>query len=463
MQDRLDVAKPTRVRFGVLGFACSLSLLTYLDRICIMRAKADMEADLGLSPTDMGLVFSAFLLGYALFEVPGGMMGDRWGTRRTITRIVLCWSLFTALTGCVSTFELDSGLRLDLGWLVVPVVLNGLLVLLLIRFLFGVGEAGAYPNLSRVVRGWFPFQERAFAQGAIWMCARLGGAFAPFVIGRLSAVVGWRAAFWVLGLLGVGWTAVFALWFRNTPAEHPGCNDAERRLIAGSKESLAGEAGHSWPPLHLLLSSVTLWALCLASCCVCLAWYFYPTWQPQYLKEIFGISYEDSEILTGLPFLCGAVGCIVGGRLSDWLMQRTGNRRWSRSLVGVVGFGGAGLCMLSAGFVPLAWQAVCLLCLASLINDMAIPVIWAVCADVGGRHAGTVSGIMNMAGGVGAILSPSLIPVLLQYLPEHYSGPQRWHLIFAGMSVAWFVGAATWLFIDASKPLEEPSEMTHAL
>jgi MFS family permease len=495
--------RPTQVRFGVLGFACSLSLLTYLDRICIMRAKENMQADLGFSNNEMGWIFSAFTIGYMLFEVPGGWMGDVWGPRRVITRIVLCWSLFTALTGAVWSFSLDLG----------PFVLNSLAALLLIRFLFGVGEAGAYPNLTRVVGGWFPFHERAFAQGAIWMCARLGGAFAPFLIGRLSAALGWRQAFWVLGAAGVSWCVVFWPWFRDTPEEKPDCNEAERDLIRGNapgdadcedtsllsapqKETLlsseairAGaqvrgfaprpanraahdgfqegqphekkeaetaplsESGHAWPPWRCLLFSLTVWSLCAASCFVCFGWYFYPTWQPQYLKDVHGISYEGSELLTGAPFLCGAVGALTGGRLSDSLVRRTGSRRWGRSLLGIVGFTAAGLCVLGTGLATTAWQAVTLLCLAFLLNDLAIPVIWAACADVGGRYAGTVSGIMNMAGGVGAILSPILIPQVLTMLPAEYSGPQRWRLIFAGLAVSWFLGALAWVFIDAGKPL----------
>src|SRR5436305_778779 len=174
--------RPSRVRLVVLAFACTLSLITYLDRVCIMRVQDDIKSHLGLSPEQMGLVFSAFLLGYALFEVPGGWMGDRWGSRRVLTRIVLWWSVFTALTGFVNYFSYDSGLRIPFFGHVIPVLFDSFLAILLVRFLFGCGEAGAYPNLTRVNGLWFPFRERAFAQGAVWMSARLGGAVAPFVI-----------------------------------------------------------------------------------------------------------------------------------------------------------------------------------------------------------------------------------------------------------------------------------------
>jgi MFS family permease len=452
-------SEPTRVRLGVLGFACSLSLITYLDRTCIMRAKEDICSDLGFSNEQMGLVFSAFILGYALFEVPGGMMGDRWGSRRVLTRIVLCWSLFTALTGCVWRFSLDSGLRLGFGSWMVPLLFDSLVLMLLIRFLFGVGEAGAYPNLTRVVRDWFPFQERASAQGAIWMSARLGGAIAPSALGLLSVLLGWRRAFWVLGLVGLAWALLFVLWFRDRPEDMPACNEAERDHIHSGAPPLAPHTGHAWLPLRVLYTSLTIWGLACAAFWVCFGWYFYPTWQPQYLKDVHGVAYSGrlSEILTGLPFLCGALGCLLGGWLSDRLVRRLG-RRWGRSLIGLVGFTLAGLCVLATGFATAAWQAVGLLCLAFLVNDLAIPVIWATCADVSGRYAGTVAGLMNMIGGAGAMLSPALIPRALRWLPAGYTPAERWRLIFAGLAVSWFLAAAAWLVIDAGRHLSPSAD-----
>jgi MFS family permease len=444
--------RPTSVRFGVLAFACSLSLITYLDRVCISRVQKEIRQDLDIGAKGMGIVFGAFALGYALFEVPVGWLGDRWGSRRVLTFIVIWWSLFTALTGCVWRFTLESGRHIPFGSIEIPLLLNGLVVIVLARFMFGAGEAGAYPNLSRVVKAWFPYRERGLAQGGIWMSARLGGAIAPVVIGRLSAWFGWRQAFWALGTLGIVWAVAFYVWFRDRPEEMPDCNAAEVELIHADLQDRADTPGHSWPGLRPLLTSMSMWALCVASFAVSFGWYFYPTWQPQYLEEVYRISYDDSEILTGLPFLCGAVGSLIGGGISDRLVRRTG-RRWGRSLVGLFGFTGAGLCVLATGFVAQAWQAVALLCLAFLINDLAIPVIWAVSADVGGRFVGTVAGVMNTIGAFGALLSPALIPHVLAALPESMPADQRWQMIFAGLAVAWFIAAAAWLFIDASKPL----------
>jgi MFS family permease len=455
-------ARPTAVRFGVLGFACSLSLLTYLDRVCIMRAQEDMQRELGFTDFQFGLVFSAFLLGYLLLEIPGGWMGDVWGPRRVLTRIVVWWSVFTTLTGCVWPFSLDSGLRVGVDSWSVPLVFNALLAVVLIRFLFGAGEAGAYPNLTQVVRTWFPVRERGRAQGAIWMSARLGGAAAPYILGRLSVVLGWRLAFPVLGGLGVLWALAFWTWFRDRPSLKAGCNRAEQALIAGDSPAGCGkdqsadahrDGGHAWPGLAPLVRSLTLWGLCLAAACVSFAWYFFPTWQPKYLKEVYGISYSDSELLTGLPFLCGAVGAMLGGQVSDLLVTATGSRRWGRSLLGLIGFTSAGACILATGFVTASWQAVALFSAACLLNDLAIPVIWAVCSDVGGRFAGTVAGCMNMIGGLGGMLSPSLLPAVRAALNSRYTAVESWRITVAGLAVAWFIGAAAWLFINAGKPM----------
>jgi MFS family permease len=453
-----SVVRPTRVRYGVLGFACTLSLITYLDRVCIMRASEDIQNDLGFSIRQMGFVFSAFLVGYLLFEIPGGWMSDRWGSRRVLARIVLWWSAFTALTGCIWHFSFDTGRTLSLGGSTVPLIFDAFVLMLVVRFLFGAGEAGAYPTLTRVVCDWFPPLERASAQGLIWFSARLGGAVAPLVIGRLAVGLGWRPAFWILGVVGLVWAICFLLWFRSHPDKHPRCNEAERELIQG-RHTTVTRGGHAWPGVGRLAACLSLWAMSFAAFWVCFGWYFYPTWQPLYLKEVHGFSAQswEAEVLSGLPFLCGAFGALAGGRVSDLLVRRVG-LRWGRSLVGLIGFTGAGLCVMGTGFATSALQAVVLLCLAFFINDLAIPVIWAACADIAGRFAGTVAALMNTVGGFGAILTPALIPYVLRWLPKEWAPDQRWRIVFAGLAGAWFLAAAAWLFIDASKrlPQEDP-------
>lgn len=430
---------PSRVRFGVLGFACILAFITYLDRISMMRVRGDISENLGFSDFQMGWVFNAFTLGYLLFEVPVGWMGDAWGSRRVLTRIVLCWSVFTALTGAVWAFSLQVG-----G----VVVFDAFAAMLLMRFLFGCGEAGAFPILARVVGNWFPYQERGLAQGVIWNAARLGGAFSPVVIGRLAVWIGWRQAFWVLGAIGLVWCFFFHRWYRNTPEEKPEVNEAERELIRAGPYSFKSEqaaAAHAFPPWRRLLTSTNLMAVCLASAGVSFSWYFYATWQIKFLQDQYGLKDAYVEIVSGLPFVFGAAGSLIGGRLSDWLVPVLG-RRWGRSLLGFVSFSLTGLCILAAGFSPNIWLTMSLLCLGSFINDLAIPAIWAASTDIGGQYSGTVAGTMNMVGGLGPLISQPLMPWMIAH---GFSWPETLAVLTSG----WFIGALAWLRIDATEPL----------
>src|SRR5260370_34006881 len=226
------LSPPTRVRYGVLAFACVLSMVTYLDRVSIGIVAGNIESEFGLTNSQMGVLFGAFVLAYSLFEVPSGRLGDVFGPKRTLIRIVLWWSFFTALTGLIRPFSVDLG----------PFVFTGFAALLVVRFLFGAGEAGAYPNISRSFHNWFPFGERGSAQGAVWMAGRFGGGVTPLVVGSLiffvqlpdgSIVEHWRHIFWILGGLGATWCAGFWWWFRVRPAQHPSVNAAELAHIRG--------------------------------------------------------------------------------------------------------------------------------------------------------------------------------------------------------------------------------------
>jgi MFS family permease len=498
------------VRLGVLAFMCTLSLLTYLDRVCISQAQRDIQFELCISDVGLGLVLGAFAVGYGLLEVPGGGMGDRWGARRVLTGIVLFWSLFAALTGAADfianwmpsfntpAFATPVLLRLGTVGFLIRLAASAstvLLTLVTIRFLFGCGEAGAYPNITRVVNRWFPFRERGAAQGAVWMSARLGGAVSFVVLGALTTWLGWRQAFFVLGLAGAAWCVAFFWRFRDSPQAAPACNEGERDLIRDGAKQAAPHA-HAWPPLRPMATSLTLWALCVAAFGVSAGWWFFPAYQPKYLEEVYhvgsgaeGLAVKATALagllgapegpgpllviaatapappshnfswkavlLPGLPFAFGAIGCLVGGRLSDLLVRRLGSRRWGRSLVGIVGFGGAGLCVLATGFAANEYQAQALLCLAFLVNDFAVPIIWQASADVGGSYVGVVSGVMNSVGAAGAFLTMFLTPYVLGALPTALDPTQRWQVVFAGYAGCWFIAAAAWLFINAGKPIFE--------
>ncbi len=465
-------ALPTRYRFCVLAALCSLAFLTYLDRICIMRVQGDLERDLGfaqLTAADeqslrerglqadpqarakfaqdraterMSWVFSAFVAGYVLFEVPGGWLGDRWGARAVIFRIVLCWSLFTAATGGVkgitALFSSRAGPE------------QRLIAMIAIRFLFGVGEAGAYPNIARALGRWFPFRERATAQSFIWLSSRLGGAFAPGIIGVLMLLGGnWQRAFWILGLAGVAWAFVFLSWFRDRPEDKPQVNAAERELIragepaAGSIYDDASAPAFRW----LSLLSPNVLALCLVSFCVSFCFYFYITFLPKYLKDQFQVDYAQSQFISGLPLLLGGFACLAGGFLSDYAIRKTGSNRWGRSLIPIAGWTAAGLCAFAVSQLHSAVTVMALIVIAFAFQDLGVPSMWALPTDIGGRFAGTLGGWMNSAGAVGGMLSP--------LVAAKVSIAHGWNATFVVFGAVYLLGALAWLRVDASSPMHQ--------
>ena len=462
--------RPTRVRYLVLVLLCSPACLTYLDRICIMRVQGEIERDLNfdrLSAGDeralaakglannsearaklaqgranerMSWVFSAFVLGYVLFGLPGGWLADRFRPRAIILLIVLWWSLFTALTGGVRALAGLGFARPE------PWVLVGTMVL--VRFLFGLGEAGAYPNIARALGRWFPFRERGAGQGAIWLSSRLGGAIAPAVIGSLVvAAGGWQRAFWILGAAGMLWALLFFVWYRDRPEDKASANQAECALIrAGAVEQESiyqDEAPGRVPWARLFMSPNLLW-LYAASFTTNFSWFFYVTFLPEYLKDQFRVDYSDSELMTGLPLLVGGVACLAGGRLSDVLICWTGSKRWGRSLQGAIGLGVAAACALAVSRANSPWPVILIICTASAFQDLALPAMWSASVDIGGRFAGTVSGCMNSAGAIGAMLSP-LVAAKVAML-------WNWKAVFVVFAASYFLGALAWLRVDASRP-----------
>jgi MFS family permease len=440
----LAPAPPTLVRYKVLAWMCALSMITYIDRVCIKQVGGDIRGALGIDERDFAWVFSVFGLAYSLFEVPSGWLGDKLGPRRVLCRIVLCWSVFTALTGCVWAFALDSGYTITLpvidedltpALLEIPLVFNGFVLLLLIRFLFGMGEAGAYPNIARALRNWFPFERRGRAQGLLWMFGRWGGAVAPLLIGLLAGWFGWRGAFYAFGTLGVAWVLGFARWFRDTPAEHPGVNAAERLML-----SEAGKPGEKPPPLswRAMLSSPTLWCLFgmyfFSNC----GWCFFITWDVEYYKQVLKLDGGALAVASGAPLFCGGFACVLGGLVTD-RQVRVWGRRWGRTLQGCVACFLGGTFFLLALAAPWALASVVFLCLASFVKDFSMAVSWSTCLDVGHRYSGTVAGVMNM-GNLGTVVSPPIVAYLARR--------GDWELALVYSAAMFFTASACWLFVN---------------
>lgn len=413
-------ARPTRARYITIVFAITLAIIMYIDRVCISLTAPDMRRELGLTAIEMGWVFSIFGWAYALFEIPGGWLGDRIGPRRVLMRIVLWWSFFTAATGWV--WNLSS--------------------LLVTRALFGIGEAGCFPNLTRVFTTWLPAKERERAQATLWFAARWGGAFTPALVAYVLTLVSWRRAFEIFGVLGVVWALVFYWWYRDDPATHPSVNAAELALLPPASETSVASGQTPW---GIIFSSPTVWLLSLQYACLAYGWWFYVTWLPTYLREVRGINVT----LAGLPLLAGGFGCLISAALIPRLARATGSIVLARRIIAIVGFVGAAVATYTFSNVANPVTAMIVLALAGLFNDFVMPAAWAGCMDVGGRYSGTVSGTMNMMGGVAGALSPLVIGYLLTWTD------QNWTLTFYVSATVYVLGAVCWLFLDAHTPLEK--------
>ena len=423
-----DTPAPTRVRYQVMAFLCVLSFLTYFDRVCVMRARPDIKRDLEISDAQFGWILGAFWLAYALFEIPVGWWGDRFGARRTLSRIVLAWSLFTALSGSAT----------------------GFLSLLAFRFLFGVGEAGAYPNMARIQSRWLPPRSRGRAGGLLWLMARWGGAFSPVIFGTmlrafghlepLTGVAAWRMGFWVSGLLGLVWVVLFYPWFRDDPAQKPSANESELALIRAGRKP---EEAHPGTPRGMwadLFTSRSLWAMALLYLCGSFGWSFFVSWMPRFLDEVHHVSFEQSEWASAMPLFLGGLSCLLGGWLSDTLVKRTGWRRFGRAIFPIAGCTTAAAAMLGLRFVSTPTQAVALMCLAAAAYDFGQGANWASIVDIGGRFAGTALGLINMVGNMGNFIQPPAGDWILRNW--------GWPTMFVVYTGAYLAAAMMWLLID---------------
>lgn len=416
-----------KYRYRVLALLFLLSIITYLDRVCISVAGPRMQKELGLGPDLWGWVVGAFTLSYALFEIPTGAMGDRIGTRRVLTRIVLWWSAFTTLTGVVASFPM----------------------LLLVRFAFGAGEAGAYPNSSSTISRWFPPAERARATGIVWMASRLGGALAPLLVIPIQVQYGWRASFYCFGIVGVLWAAVWYGWFRDHPSEKPQVPPAELAEIGGGMRR-----AHTPLPWGVALRDSNFWTILAMYHLYCWGSYFYLSWLHTYLQKGRGFSEEQMGFLSTLPFIMGAIGNLSGGFLSDALCRRFG-LKWGRCATGAGGLAVSGCLLLATALTPSRMAAVIFLALGYGAMDMMLPSAWAVCLDVGQRYAGAVSGSMNMAGQAGSFLSSVAFGYMVNYF-GNYNQP------LIPLALTLIAAAALFLRIDPNRLLIPASGDAHS-
>jgi len=397
-----------------------------------------MMHDLNLTRTEMGSIFSAFAVAYALFEVPGGWMGDWMGARKVLMRIVIWWSTFTALTGYMWSFT----------------------SMFVVRFLFGAGEAGCFPNLTKSFSSWLPSYERARAQGILWMSARWGGAFTPPLVVLVFRYMSWRGAFVLFGALGVFWAVAFYLWYRDNPRDHKSVNEAELALLAGN-ERLA--TGHAKVPWSKLLRNPTIWLLWAQYFLITYPWYFYITWLPTFPKERYPLLTDtERAYLSILPLFFGGIGCVFSGFFSERVIRWTGSIKKTRRMMAVIGFLGATVMLLifiqmqgtgTGATMDAAILAMLFMGLTSFFNDLVMPGAWAACMDVGGKYAGTVSGSMNMMGNLAGFVAP--------WVGGHIvDSGLGWNTFLYTMAASYALGGICWPFIDPITPLD-PEDAVH--
>lgn len=415
--------KPTHARYWVVVFAVTLAVLSYIDRVAISQAAPVISRDLGLTKSQMGLIFSSFAVAYALFEIPGGWMGDWMGPRKVLMRIVIWWSSFTALTGFMWNFSSM--------WVA--------------RFLFGAGEAGCFPNLTRAFTTWLPGNERVRAQGIMWTFARWGGAFTPPLVVATFAFMSWRWAFVLFGAIGVIWAAFFYVWYRDNPRDHKSVNAAELALLSGSEELASGHGNVPWGKL---LRSRSIWLLWAQYFSLTYPWYFYITWLPTFLKDRYpDLSDSYRASLSILPLFFGGIGALVSGFMATRITRVTGSTSRTRRLVACVGFFGAAILLLVTTTATEAVPLMIFMGLASFFNDLIMPGAWAACMDVGGKYSGTVSGSMNMMGNLAGFVAPAIGGMIRD-------AGYDWNIFLYSMAAVYIVGGLCWPFIDPVTPID---------
>jgi MFS transporter, ACS family, glucarate transporter len=421
--------KRQRARRRLVMFAVTLAAILYLDRVCISQSQQLIAGDLGLDKKQMGLVMTAFGIAYGLFEIPLGWLGDRVGPRSVLTWVVSWWSFFTVATGWV----------------------DGFVSLVGARFLFGAGEAGCFPNLTKAFSAWFTGPDRTRVQSLMWVAARWSGAFTPLVVVAVLDVASWRRGFLLFGLIGFVWAVLFYQWFRDSPPDQATTPLSGPETARRGRNKLGGAVGRTPVPWGRFLRSRSVWLLCVQYACVSYGFWFYITWLPTYIREQFGMAQADrylAALLAAPPLFLAGISCWLTGWLTPRLVKRFGDLGRVRRTLGATGCALACLMLLLSVRLKHPVLAMAAMGCSCFGNDMAMPGSWAGCMDLGGRFAGTLSGLMNTWGCLGGLLAPWTIPYILQ------AADNNWSVVIQVIAAGYFVGALCWLGIDPVTPLD---------
>ncbi len=438
----LTGARPTQVRWTIMGWLTAVQMLTYLDRLNLSIAGKYIQDEFGFSTQMMGWIFSAFLLGYALCQIPGGWTGDRFGPRNMLTAAILWWSAFTALTALAPQFRLSIHVAPWFG------VAGSLMM---VRFLVGVGEAASAPNANKIVSHWMGSSHRATGTSFTLLGIGLSGAMTPALIAWMMQRWGWRSSFGICGAAGILVAAAFYWFVTDKPEHNPRVNSAELELIhAGRSSDATGPRGSSAKrsaPWGEMLSSPSVWALLIGYFCQGYPIYIFHTWFFIYLVRVRGLSISQGGVWGATPYLAIVLLAPLGGRFSDYAARRFGKRRGRQYGVWIGMLASAALLWFGSAAAN-RWTAITLLAASCGFNMFAAAGFWAACIDMTQEFTASLSGLMNTFGNLGGWLSP----ILTAYIATRFG----WQRALGFAAVITVVSAVCWLFVDPAKNLEKP-------
>ncbi|MCP4171225.1 MAG: MFS transporter [Fuerstiella sp.] len=439
---------PTSVRWFVLGIVSFAAASAYLTRYCISAANTTIQQDLEFSDSQMGELMSVFAVGYLLCQVPGGWLGNRFGTRFAFAFLSVCWSFSNVWSAMASAFQMQWASRFSLG-------------------LF---QAGLTPISARILKDWIPLQWRGRSSSWITASMSVGGAFTMVLTGwLLGQGYGWRAIFSVYSLVGVAWAVGFYWYFRTFPQDHRSVNQAELTLIRKSDRSADGTTElREYQPIqedvvtqhetshHVLMLNMLkcpgMWGLCVQSFFRAAGYVFFVTWFFAFLEYVYDIDKAEAGLLNSLPLIAVVVGSIAGGIIVDWLFQVSGSKWISRSGTAIVSLSVCGFLTMASAWTSSATELSVVIAIGALFSGIGSPAAWTATIDIGGRHTAVVMAVMNMAGCLAGVLLPLLLGNWFEQIRETDG---NWNLVIYLHAVFYFSGALSWILVNPLRTIED--------
>ena len=434
---------PTAIRHLVLAAVALAASTAYLTRHCIVVANTTIQSELEFTTEQMGWILAVFNIGYFAFQVPGGALGNRLGTRLSLPLLSVLWSMLAVWTGSVSSY--------------IPMLLS--------RATFGAAQAGLVPNTAKVINDWIPVSRRGFSGATIGAAMSIGAVITMGLTAMLLEDFHWRTAYYMYSLAGIAWAAGYFAFARSRPVDHPWVNQQECDLIAAGREGAAelvsgsepagDDASHKQPSLTAdvalaIASSLNMWAICGQAFFRSAGYGLFVSWFPAFLEKAYGLTRQDSGLMNMSPLLGAIVGTMTGGLIVDWLLGRTQSKRISRCGVAAVALGLCGLVSLSAAWAATPEQLVTTMAVGTLLSGLAYASTWAATMDVAGDQTAVVIGVNNMASTLAAFVTPIALGYLIGDIERSGGNWNQVVYLFAGVH---FAGSLCWLAIRPDVPL----------